>query len=242
MKELILSHPGMTFALMAVLGAALHWAKKAYRGETSWNPIDYWFADNPMHSAGAAGALAVSVWGVVFSDSLTGMQPHMIVASGFTLGWVLDSGINKAGTQDSVLGTRQGGFIRLALLPILFVLALLAGCGTMGPKPETPKTIPEQIEAASLFIGKLDDTLVSLTCTQFQRGQCVEPGKPVMPEKALEIHGQLEDAHEALVAVKSFGAGQAGECLGKKRSQSACLAAISTLLLQVDRYLIERRP
>lgn len=126
------------------------------------------------------------------------------------------------------------------LCAVLCALALF-GCGSMGPRPETPKTIPEQIEAASLLIGQLDDTLVSLTCTQFQRGQCVEAGKPVMPGKALEIHGQLEDAHEAVVAVRSFGAGQAGECLGKKRTQSACLAAISASLLAIDRYLIERK-
>lgn len=119
-------------------------------------------------------------------------------------------------------------------------LALLAGCGVMGPKPEIPKSIPEQIEAASLLIEKLDDTLVALTCTQFERGRCVEPGKPVMPDKALDIHNQLEDAHEALVAVNSFGPRQAGECLGKKRTQSACLAAVSSALLAIDRYLIER--
>lgn len=95
METWILENAGMAFAVMAVLGAALHWAKKAYRNEVSWNPIDYWFADNPMHSAGAAGALVVAVWAIVFSDSLAGMQWHMLVASGFTLGWMLDSGVNK---------------------------------------------------------------------------------------------------------------------------------------------------
>lgn len=92
-----LTDPQVLFAVMAVLGAFLHWAKKAYRGETSWNPLDYWLAEYPGNSAGSIGALVAAVWAVIFSDSLVGMKLHMVIASAFTLGWMLDSGINKAG-------------------------------------------------------------------------------------------------------------------------------------------------
>jgi hypothetical protein len=96
-KLWILTHAELVFALCAAGGAILHWAKKAARGEITWNPVDYWLVDNRLHSAGALGALVLAVWGIVFSGSLSGMQAHMIVAGGFTLGYTLDSGINKGG-------------------------------------------------------------------------------------------------------------------------------------------------
>lgn len=95
MEALITENAGIAFAMMAILGAAVHWAKKATRGEVTWNPMDYWLADHPGHTGFFAGALVASIWVVVFSDSLTGMQAHMVVASGFTLGWALDSAVNK---------------------------------------------------------------------------------------------------------------------------------------------------
>ena len=135
MKAWIAANTGAVFAATATLGALLHWAKKAYRGETSWNPLDYWLADHPGNSAGAIGALVVAVWGVIFSDSLTGMQLHMVVAGGFTLGWMLDSGINKASAAPAQAApARQAGFARVQLLAVLAALSAvfaLGGCGVM---------------------------------------------------------------------------------------------------------------
>jgi len=96
-----LLQPEVLFALMAALGAVLHWVKKAYRGDVSWDFFAYWLADHPGNSSFALGALVTSVWAVIFSDSLAGMQMQMVIAGGFTLGWMLDSGINK-GTAKNV--------------------------------------------------------------------------------------------------------------------------------------------
>lgn len=151
----------------------------------------------------------------------------------------------RAKTTVSIQRRAESGFIRIAVLPVLIISALIAGsltgCAGLGPRPEVPRGIPEQVEAASLLIRTLDDSVVLLTCTKFELGSCVEPGKPLMPGEALNHHNRLEDAHEALQALSSFGAGQTGECLGAKRTQTACLAAVQKVLLEVDRYLIEKR-
>lgn len=166
METWITAHAALTFALMAIAGSVLHWAKKAYRGECTWNPIDYWFADNRLNSAGAAGALAVAIWGIVTSDSLAGMQWHMIVAGGFTLGWALDSGINKAGPApaQSGYGNSQSGYARIALAVALWLatiglLAALAGCGAgvFKTEPIAPIAVPSNLSEA----GKQAQNLIN---------------------------------------------------------------------------------
>lgn len=91
----IQSNAAMAFILAAIAGAVLHWAKLALRKEASWNLVAYWLQDYPGSSAGFAGALAVSIWAVVGSGSLEGMQAQMLIISGLTLGWSMDSGLNK---------------------------------------------------------------------------------------------------------------------------------------------------
>ncbi len=139
---------------------------------------------------------------------------------------------------------KEGGFANLQLLGFLACASLLTVTLTacqMGPKPEPPKGIDEQIEAASIFADKLSSGIVAATCTKFKKGACVEPGKPLMPVDSISIHGTIERAHMGIGQVYGISSGGVGECLGALRSQSACLAAVNVLLLEVDRMLIENR-
>ena len=185
MKAFIAANlPAILFAGMAVLGAVLHWAKKAYRGEVTTNPMDYWLADHPGSSAGSIGALVVAVWGVIFSSSLTGMQMHMIVASGFTLGWMLDSGINKASAPAAVSApvNKQSGS---AMVHMLIAVALaagvaqLSGCGvTQGLTQPLHDEKVQPTESAVMRTARIavDEANASLTALDKVIGQNAESG------------------------------------------------------------------
>lgn len=144
-----------------------------------------------------------------------------------------------------VANPKEGGFVRSDFYPWLIVLAIGAvlamtyGCA--GPRAAVPKTIPEQVEAANLLVDKLSDGIVDVTCTKFKAGQCVEPGKPLMPDDAIKAHESVQRAHAALMMTSGIPVNGVGECLGKQRSQIACLAAASALLTEVDRMLIARK-
>ena len=142
-------------------------------------------------------------------------------------------------------GTKEGGFIRTEVTPWLIVAALgvfvlLNGCA-LGPQAALPRTLPEQIEAANLLVDKLSDGIVDMTCTQFKKGQCVEPGKPLMPDDAIRAHESVGRAHAALMMTSGIPINGVGECMGKQRTQSACLSAASALLTEVDRMLIAKK-
>jgi hypothetical protein len=103
-----------------------------------------------------------------------------------------------------------------------------------------PKTIPEQIEAAALLMEHLSNAIVNVTCTKFAQKKCIEPGKPLMPEKAVELHKLVEQADSTLQATKMIPIDGSGDCLGAYKSQAQCLAVVSNLLTQVDAYLISQ--
>lgn len=124
---------------------------------------------------------------------------------------------------------------------IAAVWLLLAGCAGMGPTAQVPKTIPEQIEALNLLAEHVSDGIVDLTCTQFKAGQCIEPGKPLMPDQAIAFHADLERAHGALLITGNIPINGVGECLGKARTQAQCLAAANALIIEIDRQLIAKR-
>lgn len=140
---------------------------------------------------------------------------------------------------------KQGGFVQLWVLPWVALLAVIAFCSlsgcAMGPQAEVPKTIPEQVEAANLLVDKLSDGIVEMTCTAFKKGQCIEPGKPLMPDAAIKAHESVQRAHAALMMTSGIPVNGVGECLGAQRSQIACLAAASALLAEVDRMLIAKK-
>lgn len=124
--------------------------------------------------------------------------------------------------------------------PVLgLVTLLLAGCAA-GPRPELPKGIPEQIEASALFLKHLDNNIVELTCTKFQAKRCIEPGKPLMPKKAIELHEQLTKVGKGLHDVALIPVNGIGECFGSAKSQAACLNEVSNQLNQFDAYLISQ--
>lgn len=140
---------------------------------------------------------------------------------------------------------RQGGFAHLGIFPLLVIVAMgafvLLTQGCAGPQAAVPRTMAEQIEAANLLVDKLSDGIVDMTCTQFKKGQCVEPGKPLMPDDAIKAHADVERAHAALMVTGTIPLNGVGECIGKQRTQSACLMAASALLTEVDRMLIARK-
>lgn len=247
-KQFILDNPYEVFSLLTLLGALYHWIQKASKGEASFSPVEYWLKDTPGYTAGTLVALLGAWWAVVGFEMLDGMKWQAIVAWGAMTGYTLNSSISKgAGSAAADAGGKIAGFIRLHLIPLLIIAAFIgtafmaAGCAGLGPQAAVPKTIPEQIEAANLLADKLSDAIVDMTCTQFQSGECVEPGKPLMPKDAIASHAAIEQAHTALSSAASIGAGQVGECMGSQRTQSACLAAVNAILLEIDRALIAKR-
>lgn len=99
--EFILANPYWFFTAAMVLGAVMHYIKGRYRGEVQAKFIDYWLFDNPVSSLGVVGAL-VGIWVVVYeSAALEGAKWLMVVASGWTSGWTMNSALNKTTMGES---------------------------------------------------------------------------------------------------------------------------------------------
>lgn len=150
-QAFVLSNAYAVYAGSLILGAVLHWVQKAKKGEATWNVWDYWVAESPGYTMGTFGALVGAIWVVVGTDALAGMNWQMIVASAFTLGFAIDSAVAPSANLPVIGGTKQGGFIRLSMLPWLIAIALLVGCvptGVLKPEPLTSPALTEQETAA----------------------------------------------------------------------------------------------
>lgn len=117
------------------------------------------------------------------------------------------------------------------------VLWLLTSCTS----PERPRTVLEQIEAAEITAQQVEASILNLTCTKFHVKQCVEPGKVLMPDKAMELFTKAEEVRAALRTATTLGADNIGSCLGQTRTQAACLSAARALLLQLETYLLNAK-
>lgn len=122
----------LSFAIFAVLGAVCHWAKLAYRKETSWNPLDYFLADAPGHSAGMVGVMATAILAADQSSIIAGLTPGAMFMMAWMLGWTVDSGVNITGKQATAASvakdaTKQNGFVLLRMLGILLLLSIAFG-------------------------------------------------------------------------------------------------------------------
>lgn len=235
----------LVWALVMIAAALLHWGQKVRKGEATADFMTYWFTETPGYSLGTIGALGGAVWLVATTNGLDKMASHMVVEGAFTTGWAINSAVSQGFVAEmKASGDKLAGFVRLSMLPWLIAIALLAGClhgCAIGPQAALPKTIPEQIEAAALLGGKLSDGIVDMTCTQFKKGQCVEPGKPLMPDDAIKAHTDLQRAQAALMMTSGIPIDGVGECMGQQRTQAACLAAASALLTKIDQMLIAKK-
>lgn len=228
--------------LASVAGALMHWYQGVRRGDSNGSFFDHWVGETPGYSTGVVGALA-GQWLIWYNTgAVSSMDPLTAIGFGYAFGFTTDSMIAPGKAKAVVdAANKAAGFIRLNMLPLLIGLALLAACAAMGPQPELPKTIPEQIEAANLLVDKLSDGIVDVTCTEFVKGQCTEPGKPLMPDDAISAHEKVQRAHAALMMTSGIPINGVGECIGKQRTQVACIAAAGALLTEVDRMLIAKK-
>ena len=121
---------------------------------------------------------------------------------------------------------------------LLLALAALVGACT-AVMPRAPANVLEQIEAAEVTAQQLSASIVNLTCTKFEAGRCIEPGKAFSPDQGSRYHKRAQEAREALRTAKTLGAGQVGECLGEKRDQAACLAAARGLIAELERVVLQ---
>lgn len=247
-KEFINANPYIVLSLLAFLGAAFRWWQEIAQNGAPAGFSDYWLKETPGHSGGVFLGIVGTLWGVVEAglfDVDAGAAPidwRIPVGMGALIGYGANAGIYQGALAKAKETAGQAaGFLRLQILPLilaaLLVAAFVAGCA-IGPRAAAPKDAPESIEAASLLMEKISDKLVELSCTQFNEGRCVEPGKPLMPVESLKIHERIEDAHGALVTASALGAGEIGECLGQPRSQAACVSAVGVILIEIDNYLI----
>lgn len=118
---------------------------------------------------------------------------------------------------------------------VLFLSTLtLAACASL----VAPKTFIEQVGYAEATAQGLLQTVGDLTCTAGldSAGVCLEPGKPLKPEQAVEAIRTISRARDGLkAAVRLPESG--GECFGATRTPSECLRAVQSVLLEVERYL-----
>lgn len=228
--------------LSSIVGSILHWYQQVRRGQADPDFFNHWFGQTQGYTLGVVSALATQ-WMIWYqTGTVASMDPLAAIGFGYAFGFTTDSMIAPGAAKAAAdTASKLAGFVRLHMLPILIGLALLAACAVMGPQAQLPKTIPEQIEAANLLVDKLSDGIVDVTCTEFQKGQCIEPGKPLMPDDAIKAHESVQRAHAALMMVSGIPVNGVGECMGQQRTQAACLAAAGALLTQVDQMLIAKK-
>jgi hypothetical protein len=118
----------------------------------------------------------------------------------------------------------------------LLMVFLLTGC--LAENPRAPSGVLEQIEAAEITAQQLATSITNQTCTEFLAGKCAEPGKSLMPDKALPAFDKVQEVRAHLRRAATLSGGGLADCLGKPRSQSACLAAAKAVLLEIERALL----
>ena len=163
----------------------------------------------------------------------------MIVLRAKTTKSLADKGA-PAGSADRP--QQEGGFARPGALLLLAILAAaLGGClDSNRVKPAPTHGVPEKIEAAELLMGRISDSLVKLSCTQFDGGRCIEPGKPLMPIDSLTAHARLRTAQRAIARASLVVDGSLVDCLGAERSQEACVDAAGSVLIELEAWLIQQ--
>jgi hypothetical protein len=91
MENWITSNPLVTYIIVSLAGAMIHWAQKVRRGEASADFITYWFTETPGYSIGTAGALGGGWFVLLESGSLANLSLPMLLSSAFTFGFAIDS-------------------------------------------------------------------------------------------------------------------------------------------------------
>jgi len=146
---------------------------------------------------------------------------------------------DKAGLEVMSPSDNQSGLATVRMLLVLACLSLgfaLGGCGSI---PRAPQGILEQIEAAELSLQQLSESITNLTCTQYVARKCVEPGKTFDADTGIAHRDKVQQARAALRSTLTLGGGQIGECLGEKRTQQACLAAVKLVLIEMERKVLQ---
>ena len=127
------------------------------------------------------------------------------------------------------------------LMGVCLAVAVAIALGGCVATPRAPSGPLETIEAAELTAQQLGTSILTLTCTKFQQGKCIEPGKAFMPDKGLAYFDQVQSARAGLRAAVVIGAEGLGQCLGEMRTQAACIAAAQALLREMERRVIEAK-
>jgi hypothetical protein len=90
------AHAPLVATVILLAGAVGHYVKKRARDETAAGFIEYFTNDHPAHSAGLGAAVLLAGWAFWSSDVLMGATATLVIASAWTIGWGLDSLVNKA--------------------------------------------------------------------------------------------------------------------------------------------------
>lgn len=101
------------FIAIGLIGMWSHWFKKSRRGELHGRFVDYLFADYPGRSMSTLTVLLVASFTAASQGAISGLDiitaikwlehgqlywPTCgVISSAFSIGWMLDSGINKGG-------------------------------------------------------------------------------------------------------------------------------------------------
>lgn len=171
-KAFVEASPYGVFTALMVAGALYHWLQKAARGEASFNPVEYWLKDSPGYTGGTIAAFGLAWWGVIGGELLAGADWKVVVAMALSGGYTLNSAISP-GTPILTGGAKQGGFVRLSLLPWLAALALavailLSGCAMVKqmaqPLHKSPSAEMSTVEKAQYVArAAIDEANAALT-------------------------------------------------------------------------------
>lgn len=122
----------------------------------------------------------------------------------------------------------------------IFAVLFLVGCPTV--PLQAPKTFIEQVayaeSSAQAFLKTIDD----LICTKGYdvNKNCLEPGKPLSPSKAIELVNKISEMRTGLkTSVRLYP--NSVECFKEVRTPQECLQASQMLLLELETYLTNQR-
>lgn len=93
-----LKNPNFLLLLALIAGTFCHWVKKRYRDGLPGGPIDYLIA-NPRHTFAMATGVVTAWSAAVATGTYANAEPIMAIASGWGIGWALDSSLNKGPGQ-----------------------------------------------------------------------------------------------------------------------------------------------
>jgi hypothetical protein len=152
----------------------------------------------------------------------------MIVSGAFTAGWAIDSAVAPgSGTVATKAANKVAGFVRIALLPWLVVVAIaiiLAGCAsTMTPEQKLGRGYDSADASVRTTTALVNRDAISTTAAR------------VVSETAKSYKTVLDD-----------GARQLAACRAKEPAQD-CKDAVSTInlgfgvLMNVEQYLEEHQ-